>query len=334
MAHAIDMSNGRANMAYAGEKPWHGLGFKINPDATIEEWRKASGLDFSILKGKMFMENEAGLLVDVSHLNRSVLYRSDTGAALSVMSTKGFNIVQPDEILGFIGDTVKAMGWKMETAGSLHGGRKVWALANTGESADVGPGDRVGGYLLAATACDGTMASDFRFTSVCVVCDNTLQMAVRDESGQSRVKVYHFAAFDPEAVKKSLGIAGNLWTTFIEQAKQLASMKISQKQAKKILRSVYETPKEKEIVGDKIITDDDFIGKSIAAKKVLELFSGAGIRMDLSSRKNTAWGLVNATTEFYDHRSNTRSTDNRLHSAWFGEGNNKKQEVVDACLAI
>src|SRR5690606_6346119 len=130
------------------------------------------------LKGAVMFQTADGQLRAADSLNRSVLYRSDTLAPLSVMSTKGYHVVQPSEIPNFIDESVRAMGWSIETAGSLGGGRKIWALANMGEQADVGKGDRIGGYLLAATACDGSMASEFIFTSVRVVCQNTLHMAV------------------------------------------------------------------------------------------------------------------------------------------------------------
>jgi len=342
MAHEIDFSNGRANMAYVGETPWHGLGFKIDADASIDEWRQAAGLEWSIKKGSMLYTTEDGEQCDASSLNRSILYRSDTKAPLSVMSTSGYHVVQPDEILTFIGDSVKAMGWKMETAGSLKGGRKIWALARTGDAAEVGKGDRVESFLLAATACDGSMASEFMFTTVRVVCQNTLHAATQGEGGgvkeaaadgKQRVKVYHYNTLDVNAVKAQLGIASSVWARFIENAKLLTQVRLSEKKAVKVLRSVY-APVEKVIDGDEILTDEEFLKKNTTARKVLELYQGGAMGSDLASAKGTAWGLVNAATEYYDHASNTRSVDNRMNSAWFGNGATRKQEVFDACLKM
>lgn len=335
MAHAIDFSNNRANIAYRGEKPWHGLGFVIEEGDDVETIRAKAGLEFEILKGKMLMQDADGNISDASDLNRSILYRSDTKARLSVMSTKGYNIVQPNEILGFIDESVRAMGWSIETAGSLQGGRKIWALAKLGESAMIGKGDEVKGYLLAATACDGSMASEFIFTSTRVVCNNTLHMAVDGkDSGKPRVKVYHFNQLDTAAVKKELGIASSVWANFIENAKRLATIKVDDKKAVQILRHVYETPVEKVIDGDEIVTDEQFLKANTTARKVLELYQGAAIGADLVTARGTAWGLVNATTEYYDHMSNTRSVDNRINSAWFGAGAMRKQEVVEACFEM
>lgn len=334
MAHQLDTSNGRNNMAYVGETPWHGLGQKISADASKAEVQTAAGLDFEIKKAPISMTLEDGTSIAVPEMNRSVLYRSDTNAPLSIMSTNGFHIVQPEEIVSFIFDTVEAMGWKIETAGSLRGGRKVWALANIGEEATIGTGDTVKGYLLAATGCDGTMASEFKFTTVRVVCHNTLDMAVgRGADGsQPKVKVYHFNKFDVNSVKKQLGIATSQWAAFVETAKVLSKVKLSAPKALKVLRSVY-MPDEKLIDGV-ALTDDEFLKQNTSAKRVLELFDGAGIGSDLASSKMTAWGLVNAQTEFCDHASKTFSRDNRLNTSWFGKGVSIKQAMVDACLDL
>jgi phage/plasmid-like protein (TIGR03299 family) len=334
MSHEIDLSNGRANIAYAGETPWHKLGFQINADASIEEWRKAAGLEWSVLKGEVMFHDEDGALHSGASLNRSVLYRSDTHAPLSVMSTSGYHVVQPDEILGFIGDTVKAMGWKMETAGSLKGGRKIWALANIGEEATLPGGDRVRGNLLAATACDGSMASEFLFTTTRVVCQNTMHMALQQGESQPRVKVYHYNALDINAVKAQLGIATTVWAQFVESAKMLASVRLSEKKAAKVLRSVYEKPAEKIVVGDEILTDDEWLKRNATPRRILELFAGDAMGADLLSSRFTAWGLANAATEYYDHAANARSVDNRLNSAWFGPGAQRKADVFDACLKM
>jgi phage/plasmid-like protein (TIGR03299 family) len=332
--HAIDMSNNRANMAYVGEKPWHGLGEKLEAGASREQWRKAAGLDWSIQKAAILMQKPEGEAVDVtSALNRNILYRDDTGAPLSVMSANGYHIHQPREIFDFIADSAEAMGWPMDTAGSLQGGRKIWALANIGQDFELPGGDKVSGYLLAATSCDGTMGSTFMIESVRVVCQNTLHAAVRDSSGQPKVVVYHGSKLDAQAVKEGLGLVDTVWAGFIEQAKDLTRISMSDSKARSLLRRCFPTPAplEPRLVAGERISDEEFVAASRGASKVLEFFQGAGIGSDLLSAKGTAWGLVNATTQYLDHVRG-RSNDTRLHSAWFGSGALLKQQVVDACF--
>lgn len=334
MAHKIDMSNGRANMAYAGSAPWHNLGTAMPDDAGYAAWRESAGLGFKIMKGAMVMRDADGNLHETKALNRSILYRDDTLEPLSVMSTDGFKVVQPEEILTFIHDTVNAMGWKMETAGSLAGGRKIWALANIGEQAEISTGDTVKGYLLAATACDGTMSTQFRFTTTRVVCNNTLHIATHSRRDrQPKVAVYHSTTLDVAAVKEQLGIAPTTWASFIEDAKRLAAIKLTDKKAIALLRKVY-LPNEKEVYGDVAIGDDEFFYYQPTAEKVLSLYKGDGIGSQLASAKGTAWGLVNAATQYYDHEVRARSDDNRLTSAWFGAGASKKDAMFAECLAL
>ena len=129
---------------------------------------------------------------------QKVLYRSDTKAPLSVVSAR-YQIVQPAEILESYRDLTEVGGFQLETAGVLKEGRKLWALARTGQSATLKGKDEVNGYLLLATACDGTLATTAQFTSVRVVCNNTLQIALGDSD--SAVKVPRRSQFDAQAVR-------------------------------------------------------------------------------------------------------------------------------------
>jgi phage/plasmid-like protein (TIGR03299 family) len=338
MAHDIDHSKGRAAFARAhGSKAaWHRLGTEVNPDASRDDWLRDAGLDFHFAKGELLMRDAAGNMHDAKSLNRSIIYRDDTMEMLSVMSTDSFNIVQPDEIFDFIFDVAESMGWSVETAGALNGGRKFWALARIPEAlAEIGRGDELRGFLLAASAIDGTLANTFQITSERVVCENTLNAAVTERGSRPRVKVYHQAKLDVAAVKEQLGLAQSTWTQFIESAKRLAAIKVSDKTAVKLLRKVYPVKDEKDFEGQGVrIEDDEFFYYQPSALKVLELFQGDGIGSNLASAKGTAWGLVNAVTELYDHRVRAKSDDNRLNSAWFGPGAAKKDAMFAACIEL
>ena len=190
-------------MAYAGEQPWHGLGNRLAAGQSIEQWKVSAGLDWAIEEAEVrFVTGRNGVGSLSACPDQKVLYRSDTKAPLAVVS-KRFQVVQPGEVLEFYRDLTEIGGFELETAGVLHEGRKVWALARTGQSVQLKGKDQVDGYLLLATACDGTLATTAQFTSVRVVCNNTLQIAVGDRHGA--IKVPHRSRFDPDAVKIAAG---------------------------------------------------------------------------------------------------------------------------------
>lgn len=183
MAHLIE------TMAYAGATPWHGLGNQLPQKQPIEVWQREAGMDWQIQESPVhFKSDTVGHLGTIhSFPEQKVLYRSDTKAPLSVVSQR-YHTVQPREVLEFYRDLTEASGYELETAGVLKGGRKFWALARTGQGTELRGNDQVNGYLLLATSCDGTLATTATPTTVRVVCNNTLTIALMAPAGRSRCR--------------------------------------------------------------------------------------------------------------------------------------------------
>jgi len=317
MAHLLE------NMAYAGATPWHGLGNRIESKQPIEIWAEKSGMAFNILEAPVrYMSESAGALGAImSFPEQKVLYRSDTKAALSVVSNR-YQVVQPQEILEFYRDLTEISGFEMETAGVLKLGRKIWALARTGQSAAIKGNDTLNGYLLLATACDGTLATTAQFTSIRVVCNNTLAVALANGSGA--VKVPHSTSFDPRAVKKQLGVSVSGWDAFKYQMKVLSERKVKAHEAMNYFLRVFTDPAD--TAGG--------LRNERAMKKVQALYDGQGKGAELASSKGTAFGLLNSITEYVDHERRARSTDHRLESAWFGQGALIKKKALEEALLM
>ena len=82
-------------MAYAGEQPWHGLGNKLAPGQSIEQWKQSAGMDWRIEETEVrYATGSHGVDSLSAYPEQKVLYRSDTQAPLAVVS-KRFNVVQP-----------------------------------------------------------------------------------------------------------------------------------------------------------------------------------------------------------------------------------------------
>lgn len=316
MAHLVQ------TMAYAGAEPWHGLGNLLPADASLETWQEAAGMNWQIHETPVLynVAGDAGLHVK-SNADAKVLYRSDTLASLSVVSNR-YKVVQPHDVLEFYRDLTAAGGFTLETAGVLKDGRKLWALAKTGQETQLRGGDQVGAYLLLATSCDGTLCTTAQFTSVRVVCNNTLQMAVGESNGA--VKVPHSTRFDPKAVKEALGLGLSSWERFVTDIKRLADRPIHKFEAMNFLVKV---------LGDPNLPLAEQPNQK-ALQTVHNLYAGQGMGADLLSAHGTAWGLLNAVTQYVDHERRARSTDHRLDSAWFGQGAALKGKALSEALAL
>lgn len=313
------------SMAYVGQTPWHGLGNELARRQPLEVWAQQAGMHWRIEAGDVRYIAQGDHLGSIHAFpGQKVLYRSDTKAPLSVVSDR-FQVVQPEEILSFYKDLTEAGGYELETAGVLKGGRKLWALARTGQKAVLKGRDEVNGYLLLATACDGTLATTAQFTSVRVVCNNTLAIALGDGAGA--VRVSHRSVFDPDSVKRQLGIAVSSWDSFMVRMKALADSKITDTAAEAFLRRVLTYPATAADGGQPAINQGAF-------KSVQGLYNGHGMGAELGSAAGTAWGLLGAVTEFVDHHRRSRSTDHRLDAAWFGQGAAIKQKAWDEALKL
>jgi len=315
MAHELTTrKNGFTEMAYVGEQAWHRLGNRLEEDASIEQWQKAAGMDWEIESSPVVYQPN---FYDIEQFKgQKVLYRSDTHEPLSVVSDR-YKPVQPKEVLEFFRDLVTNSGFKLHTAGTLRGGKRFWALAETGKFGEVSTDDKVGGYLLLSTSCDRTLATTARFTTIRVVCNNTLTASLNNVANS--VSFNHMQSFDPVVVKYKLGEAVESFGAFMETAKWLRQQSINATDAKNFI--------------SQLLTPLVFVGaesydvtKTKGYQSILQLFEGKALGSDMAG--HTKWGLLNAVTEYMDYHVQARSAESRLNSAWFGQGEVMKNKAL------
>lgn len=338
MAHELDFTKGQPAIAFRGNVPWHGLGAQIQPDDDVDAIRIKAGLDYDVIKTPVmysvpmssdFPDRRIGAGTGIgTSKNSCVLYRSDTGDDLSVVSDK-YKVVQPKQVVDFYRDLTEQFGFQLEVVGALKEGRKVWALANTGNAFQLAGNDQVKGYLLLATSYDGTMATQARFTSIRVVCNNTLTAAAGE--GRADVTVPHSATFDADAVKRQLKV-GEAWERFQESAEAMSRRIIGKDETTGLLLSTY-FGLDKAGAAEVYDTEagkrklDKFIERMNKA-----LYESPGAH--LAAARGTLWGVMNAVTFDQDHQRPARDQGNRLNASWFGEGEQIKQRAWKQALGM
>lgn len=335
MAHELTIrANGRAEMAFAGDTPWHGLGQSVTKGAPITVWQKEAGFDWEALAAvpacgpDLLFEEYKGL------------YRSDNLEPLSIVG-RDYQVVQPRDMLEFFRDLTESGGWHIHTAGTMRGGRKLWVMATCEDPFRFVrgyKGDKVALNLLLATSLDGSMQTTGMLTTVRVVCANTLRMALADGSF-AQVKLSHRSTFDAEVIKQVLGVdaAHKTFDAFMEQARQLAETPIDLSEARDVLLQIFKpsasgaTRSNLAWLSGNLAEIDNApaeAGDGRSVPRVLELFDGDGMGADLRTAAGTRWGLLNAVTQYVDHEMG-RSRDTGLDAAWFGRGRDFKQQALE-----
>jgi phage/plasmid-like protein (TIGR03299 family) len=315
MSHEIEEVNGVAQMAYAGDVPWHGLGKRVPNDLSPIQMLEAAGLDWSVNPVPAF----ANINNEQVPVGRSALVRSSDNAILDVI-TDDWEPCQNLEAFEFFNDFIAAGDMEMHTAGSLKDGQIVWALAKVKSSFELPGEDVVDAYLHFTNPHKYGKSIDIRFTPIRVVCNNTLTLSLSMKS-KNMLKVSHRNKFNPDEAKEALGIAKQKLDSYESMARFLSTKRYTTESAEEYFKRIFP-----------MITDN--------AEKQKELSRNAAEAMVIKDTQPGAekgegsmWQLFNTVTYMTDHVIG-RSADNRLYSAWYGPNRNLKTSALEQAVKM
>lgn len=313
MAHMIEMRDGKAQMAWAGQTPWHGLGTKVPDDLTPEQMLEAAGLDWTVEKIPAFAEVN-GKRIDVGH---SALVRNVDSKVLDVVSND-WNPYQNADAFDFFNDFIAAGDMSMHTAGSLKGGQIVWALAKVNDGFSLFNGDNVESYLLFTNPHQYGKSIDVRFTPIRVVCNNTLTLSLNTQA-EHLVRVSHRREFVPDTAKEMLGIAKEKMSTYKEMAAFLGSKRYTNENIVEYFTRVFPMTTK---------TEEKKLSRNAnMALEIIDQQPGA------EYAAGTFWSAFNTVSFMTDHVLG-RSTDTRLQSSWFGYNKTLKNNALELAVEM
>jgi phage/plasmid-like protein (TIGR03299 family) len=310
MAHELEIVDGKASMAYVGQVPWHGLGKEVKEGLSPQEFLKEAGLDWSVEKVPLYYRDKSGL---EHRSDRTALIRSTDGAHLTTISGH-WNEVQNLEAFEFFDEFVKAGKMHMHTAGSLLGGRMIWALARIDESFEVFGSDRIDPYMLFSLPHQYGMSTDVRFTPIRAVCHNTLTLALAGKNDLS-VKINHRKKFDPELAKNALGIARTKLENYKIMAEYLGKKKAEKEQVLEYFKTIFPS----------VANDNKEVKISRPAKIALEVLE---TQPGAKYAEGSWWPVYNAVTYSIDHLLG-REAESRIRSAWYGQNRVRKISALE-----
>jgi phage/plasmid-like protein (TIGR03299 family) len=318
MSHAVE------TMAYTNETPWHGLGFRIDQAPTVKGMLRAAKIDWKVEKAPLFTENTNGE-IDQNVEGFYGLRRTSDNKVLDVVGSR-YTPIQNEEAFEFFTEFVEAGQATMETAGSLRGGRMVWGLANLNQSFTLKGDDKVNGFLLMAVPHEQGKAACAKFTTVRVVCQNTISLALRRDlkGGTTEYRIHHRKVFDAAAVEQAkiaLGIARDQMGQFETTAKLLKRKSMRREDIIEVLAPTFQSQTK---VADLLSGKEELSTRMNTLLDINEKAPGAD--------PTTAWGVLNAVTYYADHIA-SRTTDKRLTNAWFGKTANQKEEILKVLIA-
>ncbi len=310
-------------MAYTDEEPWHGLGSRVDNTLTPEEMVKAAGLDWRVEKRAIFYSKPKSVIPEIEVQKKFALVRTSDNSCLSIVGNR-YTPTQNIEAFSFFKEFVEAGDAKMETAGSLLDGKRVWGLANLQESFKLAGNDEVKGYLLVVSPHEQGKSLLIRFTPVRVVCKNTLTLALGGIGDEFRMS--HHSKFTNYTIKRAkitLGIARERMNEFHENAKQLKKLTMSEADVQQFLAPLFQpqTP-----IDDLVKDFRELANPKIL--RVMDVYKNAP-----GADPGTGWGVLNAVTYWADHVA-SKTADKRLANAWLSKTAVTKQQTLNKLLEV
>ena len=287
------MSHEFESGVFTREPAWHGLGVTL-PDRdsiTVSEALSIGRLDWDVVK------------VPVTYKGETVPERYFTVRTLD------------DHVLGVVGEQYRpaqnreAFAWadglvgggcKVITAGALREGRRVWVLVELPErSSKLPAGEDLRHFLLLWNSHDGSTAVRCQLTTVRVVCNNTLGWA----DSQARKMKVSYSIRHTRNAEERLGEAQRV-LGLAEQAAEQA-----ERIATELIARAMPRPQFREFLNELVPVPAE-IGRSrtMAQNVQAGIITCYSDSPDIAPIRETAWGALQAVTEYDSHLARGRAT--------------------------
>ena len=276
-------------MFYTREKPWHGLGTMVAEAPNSKDALRLAGLNWKVLQEPVYTENEEliqGYKANVRDTDRKVLG----------VVTDRYKVIQNEEAFAFT-DTLLE-GVRYETAGSLQEGRRVWMLARLPREFIIG-GERISPYMVFSNTHDGSGAVKTALTPIRVVCNNTLNLALRTaKRSWSMIHTGDISGKIEEA-KNTLLLADEYMTALGQEFENLRKIKLSEKQVLDYIKILLPMEENYSLLQKRGV-------EKLRADMKMRYFDAP----DLKDVGNNGYRFVNAVSDFATHSTPRRKTAN------------------------
>lgn len=337
MAHQLYLNEqtGKFSFFSVKEKAWHGLGQIIDQYPTSAEALKFAGLDYVVTKEDLYTAfyNTDGQLIENTTNVKShfATMRKDTGAVLGVVG-KNYEIVQNTDAFAFFDSIVGGDGIQYETAGALGNGERIFITAKLPGYIKVGIDDLIEKYLFLTTSHDGYGSITAAFTPVRIVCNNTLNAALRNHSNAIKIRHTINAKQRLEQAHKLMGISNNLSVEMESIFNRWTKIRITDKQVHKLIQTAL-VPNKEMLTKIQQGNEDEC---STYYKNMCEYayeYSMSNKTQQLETTNGTVFGAYNGITGYFQNVRKYKDDTAKLKSIMYsGLAQQRGQSAFDLCL--
>lgn len=336
MAHNINFNEqtGKHSFFSVNEKPWHNLGQIVKDYPNSREALIFAGLDYEVVKRKIYThDGEIGkgldfLIRDIEIPDHHATIRTDTNQVLGVVG-KDYEIVQNVDAFAFFDSIVGGDGIQYETAGALGKGERIFITAKLPSYIKVGKDDLIEQYLFLTTSHDGFGSITAAFTPVRIVCNNTLNAALRNHSNSIKIRHTANAKERLTMAHTVMGISNQLSSELENIFNIWAKIPIMDSEVKKLIQ-VALAPNKETILNINSGTENSLYFEKMCTSAYEYAMSNP--TQDMATTKGTLFGAYNAVTGYFQNVRLYKDSETKLKSMMLGGlAQIRTQKAFDVC---
>lgn len=337
MADNININNGQASFFSVRKPAWHGLGKVVEEALTAEEAIVAAGLNYKVEKVNNYAKVGDGMMANyIINPESFSTIRTDNNAILGTVGSQ-YNVIQNTEAFDFFAEFAGKKAAIFETAGALGKGEVIFITAKIPDTLRIGKNDTVDEYLLLANSHDGSGKVRVLFTPIRVVCNNTLNMALKNYSMNVSIKHTNNAKDKLKSAHELLGIHKVSIQNRELIFNLLADSKLEDKVIYDIINYTFLTGEELRLVAAN--NNNPFTIDEVSTNKknlihTVRNYYHTGPGQDLNTTKGTAWGAINAITGYYQNAKPYSNNEDKLLDIMEGNAKTKVNTVFNHIYSL
>ncbi len=337
MAHNIHFNEQTNQHSFfsVNEKAWHGLGKVVTDYPNSREALEYAGLDFRVERRTLFTSKRT-LVPGTERLlipDCFATVRLDTEQVLGVVGNQ-YEVVQNRDAFSFFDAIVKGEGILYETAGALGKGERIFITAKLPSYIKVGKEDLIEQYLFLTTSHDGSGSITAAFTPIRIVCNNTLNAALKNMSNSIRIRHTNNAKQKLEEAHKVMGITNILSAQMEDVFNNWSKVKIKDKEVYKLIQLAMVPNKEvlRDIRRGK---EDELSTHFLNICMDAYQYAIGNETQQLDTTKGTLFGAYNGITGYFQNVRKYKDDEAKLRSLLYGgTGQQRTQVAFNLCSSF
>ena len=275
---------------------WTNIGKDVTACRDMEQVLQASGLDYTVEKRPIFtypdIEDDGTRMVIP---NRFITARREDGHTYDVVSDK-FEIIQNRDAFDF----VKYMGDELafEKAGETQSGM-VYIIGKLPE-VDI-LGDKFTPHVIFRNGFSGKVKITAAICPLRIVCQNQFNFAFRNTANTVQIRHVGNVEAKLEEAKEVLRLSADYMQELNLMAEHFAAMRLGKSSIERITDYLFPMPTEEM---------NPFKRKSLEDAR--SAFMAAHDAEDNRNFRGTAWGMVNAYTDYITHKEPAGKREDRF----------------------